>query len=81
MVTDYDCWHPHHDAVTVEAVVAVLLANAALSQQIVREVIPLIGDGFDSPAHHALKDAIITDHKVIPPATRQRVELLVGKYL
>lgn len=81
MVTDYDCWHPHHDAVTVEAVVAVLLANAALSQQIVREVIPLIGDGFDSPAHHALKDAIITDRKVIPSATRQRVALLVGKYL
>ena len=81
MVTDYDCWHPHHDSVTVEAVVAVLLANAALSQQIVREVIPLIGTGFDSPAHHALKDAIITDRKVIPQAARRRVELLVGKYL
>jgi len=81
MVTDYDCWHPHHDSVTVEAVVAVLLANAALSQQIVREVIPLIGAGFDSPAHHALKDAIITDRKIISPTTRRRVELLVGKYL
>lgn len=81
MVTDYDCWHPHHDSVTVDAVVAVLLANAALSQQIVREVVPLIGAGFDSPAHHALASAIITDRKVIPAATRERVALLVGQYL
>lgn len=81
MVTDYDCWHPDHDSVTVEAVVQVLLANAALSQQVVREVVPLIGTGFDSPAHHALESAIITDRKVISAAARERVALLVDKYL
>jgi 5'-methylthioadenosine phosphorylase len=81
MVTDYDCWHPGHDSVTVETVVQVLLANAALSQQVIREAVQLIGDGFDSPAHHALENAIITDRSVIPAATRERVALLVGRYL
>jgi 5'-methylthioadenosine phosphorylase len=81
LVTDYDCWHPDHDAVSVEAVVKVLLANAALAQDIVRRVVPLIGAGFDSPAHHALAAAIITDRRLIPPAKLAQVDLLVGKYL
>jgi 5'-methylthioadenosine phosphorylase len=67
--------------VTVDAIIAVLNANVELSQRIVREVIPLIGDGVTSPAHSAMANAIITDRKVIPPATKERVELLVGKYL
>lgn len=81
MVTDYDCWHPEHDSVTVEMVVQTLLANAALAQQVVREAVRLIGAGFDSPAHHALNNAIITDRSLIPPAMRERVALLIGKYL
>jgi 5'-methylthioadenosine phosphorylase len=81
LVTDYDCWHPGHDAVTVEAVVKVLTANAALAQDIIRRVVPLIGEGFDSPAHHALATAIITDRALIPPEKLKQVELLVGRYL
>ena len=81
LVTDYDCWHPGHDAVTVDTVVKVLLANAALAQDIIRRVVPLIGDGFASPAHHALATAIITDRKAIPTEKLAQVDLLVGKYL
>jgi 5'-methylthioadenosine phosphorylase len=81
LVTDYDCWHPDHDAVTVDSVLKVLLANAALAQDVIRWVVPLIGDGFDSPAHHALATSIITDRKVIPSAKLAQVELLVRKYL
>ncbi|MBC8075720.1 MAG: S-methyl-5'-thioadenosine phosphorylase [Chloroflexales bacterium] len=81
MVTDYDCWHPDHAAVTVAAVVQVLQANALLSQQIVRAAIPLIGGGFDSPAHHALATAIMTDRTLIPPATRERLRLIAGGHL
>ena len=81
LVTDYDCWHPGHDAVTVDAVVKVLHANAALAQNVIRRVVPLIGGGFDSPAHHALATAIITDRKAIPAAKRAQIELLAGKYL
>jgi 5'-methylthioadenosine phosphorylase len=81
LVTDYDCWHPDHDAVTVDAVVKVLIANAALAQNVVRQLVPRIGDGFDSPSHHALATAIITDRKVVPAEKLKQVELLVGKYL
>jgi 5'-methylthioadenosine phosphorylase len=81
MVTDYDCWHPEHESVTVETVVKYLMQNAALAQQVVREAVNLIGDGFDSPAHTALETAIITDRSTIPQATRERVALLVDKYL
>jgi 5'-methylthioadenosine phosphorylase len=81
LVTDYDCWQPDHDAVTVEMVVKVLAANAVLAQDIIRRAVPLIGVGFDSPAHHALAAAIITDRRVIPPAKLEQVDLLVGKYL
>ncbi|MGH8934484.1 MAG: S-methyl-5'-thioadenosine phosphorylase [Egibacteraceae bacterium] len=81
LVTDYDCWHPDHDSVTVEMVVGLLQANATLAQEIIRRVVPRIGMGFDSPAHHALASAIITHPSVIPPAKLRQVELLVGKYL
>jgi 5'-methylthioadenosine phosphorylase len=81
LVTDYDCWHPEHDAVTVEMVGKVLRANAALAKEIIRQVVPLIGAGFDSPAHHALATAILTDRRAISAEKRSQVELLVGKYL
>jgi len=81
LVTDYDCWHPDHESVTVDAVVKVLHANATLAQEVVRRLVPLIGSGFDSPAHHALATAIITDRKLIPAEKRAQIELLAGKYL
>jgi 5'-methylthioadenosine phosphorylase len=81
MVTDYDSWHPGHDAVTVDMVVAVLQANARLSQDIVRRAVELIGDGFESPAHHALAAAIITDRRAIPETKKQQLRLLLKPYL
>ncbi len=81
MVTDYDVWHPEHDTVSVETVVKTLLANAAMAQAVVGEAVEAIGDGFTSAAHAALATAIITDRSVISAATRERVALLVGKYL
>lgn len=81
LVTDYDAWHPGHDAVSVEMVVRVLQANARMAQQIIREAVPLLGAGPESPAHSALATAIMTDPKVIPAEKLQQVELLIGKYL
>ena len=81
MVTDYDAWHPGHDAVTVDAVVAVLHANAALSQQIVAMAVNQIGDDFTSIAHSALATAIITDRARISDEAKQRLALITGKYL
>jgi 5'-methylthioadenosine phosphorylase len=81
LVTDYDCWHPDHDAVTVEMVGRVLRANAVLAKDIVKRTVPLIGSGFDSPAHRALAAAILTDRSAIPPDKLKQVELLIGRYL
>lgn len=81
MVTDYDCWHPTHESVTAELAITVLRANAQLSQEIIRQVVPLIGKGFDSPAHRALATAIVTDRRMIPPEKLRQVELLINKYM
>jgi 5'-methylthioadenosine phosphorylase len=81
MVTDYDAWHPDHDAVTVEAVVAVLHANARLSQRIVAEAVARIGPDFTSAAHSALATAIITDRAAIPAAVKERLAVIAGRYL
>lgn len=80
-VTDYDVWHESEEAVTVEMVVAQLHANADLARRAVGNIIPKLADEPDWPEHHALETAIITDRSVIPAATRQKLELLVGKYL
>lgn len=81
MVTDYDSWRAGHESVTASAVVAIVQANAALAQAMIRAVVPLIGDGFESPAHHALANAIMSDPAVIPAATLDRVGLFINKYL
>ena len=81
LVTDYDCWHPGHDSVTVDMVVKVLQQNARLAQQIVREAVTLIGAGFASPAHSALATAIMTDPKRVPASTLERIGLIVEKYI
>ena len=78
MVTDYDCWHPSHDSVTVEAVVAVMHQNAALAQETIRQVASRIPVGFTSPAHAALLSAIMTAAVAIPAAKREQVALLLG---
>ena len=81
MVTDYDVWHPDHDAVTVETVVAVLMANVALSQRIISESVPLISDDLASPAHHALQGAIMTNPQMISAEAKERLQLIAGRYL
>ncbi len=81
MVTDYDCWHPDHDAVTVETVVATMHANSAMAQAIVAAAVPMIADGFASPAHQALATAIMTNPQYIPAEKRQQLRLLLDRYI
>jgi 5'-methylthioadenosine phosphorylase len=81
MVTDYDCWHSEHDAVTVDQIIAVLNKNAENASKLIAAAVR------DMPAERtckcgkALAHALITDRKAIPMATRAKLELLVGKYL
>lgn len=81
MVTDYDCWHPHHDSVTVDQIVAVLLKNAENACNVVRETVAAIPEGRSCKCPAALAHAILTDRDKIPAATRQKLKLILGKYL
>lgn len=81
MVTDYDCWHPHHDAVTVDQIVAVLMKNAEHACGVVRETIAAMPAHKSCKCGSALAHAIITDRSKIPAAARQKLALILDKYL
>jgi 5'-methylthioadenosine phosphorylase len=80
MVTDYDCWHQDHQAVTVQMVVANLAENSATAQQIVRLAAAALDPDADCTCRHALATAIMTQPNAIPPATRKKLRLLLKNY-
>ena len=81
MVTDYDCWHPHHDSVTVDQIVAVLVKNAENAARVVRETVASMPAERKCKCGSALAHALLTDRDKIPTATRQRLSLILDKYL
>jgi 5'-methylthioadenosine phosphorylase len=80
MVTDYDCWHPDHDAVTVTDIIANLVKNAENAAKVVTAAVSSMPERRSCKCGSALAHALITDRKVIPESTLERLELLVGKY-
>lgn len=81
MSTDYDCWHPHHDMVTVDQVIAVLSQNVSLARRIIRDAVPLIlAHGGPAPHHDALKNAILTQPHAVGPEVKERLKPIIGKY-
>jgi 5'-methylthioadenosine phosphorylase len=81
MVTDYDCWHAEHDAVTVTDILANLSQNADNACKVVAATVASMPDVRECKCGSALAHALITDPKTVPAATRKKLELLVGKYL
>jgi 5'-methylthioadenosine phosphorylase len=82
LVTDYDCWHPDHDSVTVEMVIANLHKNAKNAQEVVRESVKRLSQNmFVSIAHSALQYAILTRLETVPTATKDKLALLLQKYI
>ncbi len=81
LVTDYDCWHPDHDSVTVEMVMSTLSKNAATAQQIIAGAVERLPYERTCECASALKFALITRPDAIPESTRTELEPLVGKYL
>ena len=84
MVTDFDCWHPGHDAVTVEAIVKVLLANADKARALVKTVAPLLHKDATAGAcscRSALQHALITSPEARDPALLQRLDAVAGRLL
>jgi 5'-methylthioadenosine phosphorylase len=81
MVTDYDCWHPGHDAVTVTTVIEYLTRNVEHAQKIIRNAVRILPQERSCKCGSALAHAILTDRKKIPAKTKKKLALLVGKYL
>ena len=83
LATDYDVWHPEHDAVTVEAVIANLIKNVATARDLLRRALPRVTSraGCKSGCPDALAKALITHPARIPPRTRQRLALLIDRHL
>ena len=81
MVTDYDCWHPEHDAVTVDQIISTLNKNAENAAKVVAASVAAMPAGRTCKCGSALAHAILTDRKVVPEAARKKLELIVGKYL
>jgi len=81
MVTDYDCWHPEHDAVTVADIIANLTKNAENAAKVVAAAVASMPPDRGCKCGSALAHALITDRKAIPEETKKRLGLLVGKYL
>ena len=84
MVTDFDCWHPDHDAVTVQQIIHVLLANADKARSLLHHAAPRIGVDGQAPAcacRHALDHALITAPEVRDPAMLARLDAVAGRVL
>jgi len=84
MVTDYDCWHPGHDAVRVDMILSVLNANAAHARAVIREVVPILARD-RGPCHqgcdHALEHALITAPEYRDPTLLARLDAVAGRVL
>jgi 5'-methylthioadenosine phosphorylase len=81
LVTDYDCWHPDHDSVTVEMIIATLTENAQTAQRAIAEAIANLPAARTCACGSALKHAIITRPDAIPDDVRMHLAPIIGKYL
>jgi 5'-methylthioadenosine phosphorylase len=80
LVTDYDCWHPDHDSVTVDMIVANLLQNAKTAQQVIANAVEALPIERTCACGQALATAILTRREAVPAATLDRLRPIVGKY-
>ncbi len=81
MITDYDCWHPDHESVTAAQIIATLNQNAENAQKVLREAVRGMPAERSCRCGAALKHALVTDLKLVPPATKKRLASIIGKYL
>jgi 5'-methylthioadenosine phosphorylase len=80
MVTDYDCWHPEHDAVTVADIIANLMKNAENACKVVAAAVAAMPAARSCKCGSALSHAILTDKTKVPDATRKKLGILIDKY-
>jgi len=81
MITDYDCWHPQHDAVTVSEIIENLNRNTSNVQRVLHEAVAQLPEARACKCGAALAHAVLTDPKMISAATRKRLAPIIGKYI
>jgi 5'-methylthioadenosine phosphorylase len=81
LVTDYDCWHPDHDKVTVELIIANLMQNAATAQRVIAETMDRLPRDRSCECATALASAIITRPEAIPASVKEELKPIIGKYV
>jgi len=81
MVTDYDCWHPEHDSVTAEMIIANLMQNVRDAQTIVRTAVAAFSEERSCGCRDALRHAVLTSPDAIPAEARQRLALFLDPIL
>jgi 5'-methylthioadenosine phosphorylase len=81
MITDFDCWHPDHESVTASQIIATLVQNAENAQKVLREAVRAMPETRSCKCGAALKHALVTDMKLVPKATKKKLEAIIGKYI
>src|SRR3984885_3251129 len=81
LITDFDCWHPHHDAVTLNEILANMASNTENVQRAIREAVRTLSDERGCKCGASLAHAIVTDRKMIPAAAKKRLAPIIGKYI
>jgi 5'-methylthioadenosine phosphorylase len=81
LVTDYDCWHPDHDSVTVDMIIANLVANARTAQHVIADAVDRLPYERTCECANALAHAIITRPEAIPDAVKRELAPIIGRYL
>jgi 5'-methylthioadenosine phosphorylase len=81
MITDYDCWHPDHESVTGAQIIETLSQNAENAQRVLREAVRAMPTERSCKCGSALRHAMITDLKLVPPATKKKLAAIIGKYI
>jgi len=81
LVTDYDCWHPDHDSVTVDMIVQNLIANAKTAQQVIAEAVARLPYDRACECANALQHAIITRPEHVPQQVKRELAPIIGRYI
>src|SRR5260370_9442592 len=81
MITDYDCWHPEHESVTAKQIISTLNQNAENAQNVLRDAVRAMPAVHTCNCGSALKHALVTALKLVPPSTKKRLHSVIGSYL
>ena len=81
LATDYDCWHTAHDDVSIEAIIAIIQENVAMARKIIAAAVAELAVARSCACKDALQFAIMTNKKLIPAATKEKLAVIMGRYL